>query len=497
MIDVRKHVCIMLTITCVFLMMHYAQCQDATFPDVRDFVQIIPIDDGNGDTDLDSRANTHINTVAYKTQGITTANGFQFLTYYHHEGNLIVARRKIEDNSWTVRATEFTSYNVNDPHCTSSIAVDGSGYLHIAWGMHGGGPLLYTRSTTPVTDDNPMQLHGDQEGNAGRLANEIPLQERIDITYPEFYNIPGSGDLLLAFRTGGSGNGDWNLMRWQNDTQKWEAIHAPWIGAQDPASDFLTVCAYPNTLVYDSKGRLHATWNWRTGSNPATGQRGYQTNHDLLYAWSPDNGRTWKRSTGDQYTIPIYESTAEVVVEITEGSSYINAADMAVDLNDRPMTAIWWAPGAQSGNHTRQQMLAWDDGTGTPWNTVSITSRQAENTNDAEVSQPIQEPELRQYRLARPIVQVDDKGRIIVVYCDHQRDYTITAAYTTTSKRDEWHFIDIDSGPMGRWEPVPDRARWDTDGILSMIYLQSGMEHMASPIAVIEWDARSYFEAME
>jgi hypothetical protein len=35
----------------------------------------------------------------------------------------------------------------------------------------------------------------------------------------------------------------------------------------------------------------------------------------------------------------------------------INATFPAVDCSDQPVIATWWAPDAQTGNHSRQYML--------------------------------------------------------------------------------------------------------------------------------------------
>nr|BFE70867.1 hypothetical protein GCM10020092_041680 [Actinoplanes digitatis] len=49
--------------------------------------------------------------------------------------------------------------------------------------------------------------------------------------------------------------------------------------------------AYLFGLEYDSTGLLHATWTVRETSNAST-------NHDLFYAYSRDDGRTWRNNAG-------------------------------------------------------------------------------------------------------------------------------------------------------------------------------------------------------
>ncbi len=92
--------------------------------------------------------------------------------------------------------------------------------------MHGGGPLLYSRSTTPVLNDNAFHLFGERNGNTGSPQEQIPLQNSTHaITYPQFWNIPNSGDLLFTYRVGVSGNGEWQLARWNHADRAWSSVH--------------------------------------------------------------------------------------------------------------------------------------------------------------------------------------------------------------------------------------------------------------------------------
>ena len=111
-----------------------------------DFLTITPINDGNLATDDRGRANTHINSVAFKNQALTTVAGYQFTSYYDLTGKLVIARRNLVSSptAWSLLRTQFSPVNINDAHDTSVIAVDGDGYLHVAWGVHGN-PLYYTR----------------------------------------------------------------------------------------------------------------------------------------------------------------------------------------------------------------------------------------------------------------------------------------------------------------------------------------------------------------
>lgn len=51
------------------------------------------------------------------------------------------------------------------------------------------------------------------------------------------------------------------------------------------------------------------------------GEIGFETNHDLLFARSPDEGKTWNRFDGTPYQLPITQKSADVVVHIPQGSA--------------------------------------------------------------------------------------------------------------------------------------------------------------------------------
>ena len=109
-----------------------------------------------------------------------------------------------------------------------SIGIDGNGIMHMSWGMHNNS-LKYTTSTASVLNNNTISFYSTRasympiSAPSGGYTNEI--------TYPQFYNIPGSGDLLFWYRVGGSGggsgNGNLNLNRYSAATGTWSEVQAP------------------------------------------------------------------------------------------------------------------------------------------------------------------------------------------------------------------------------------------------------------------------------
>ncbi|WP_425395232.1 DUF1553 domain-containing protein [Aeoliella sp.] len=470
--------------------------------DPQDYLQLISVTDGDPSTNDLGWAHGHINAVPFKRQTVTTSGDYQFTSYYGADGKLIFGRRNLSDatNTWSLLQTEFTSFNINDAHNTSSIAIDGDGFLHVAWGVHGN-PLLYSRSTTSVVNDDPFEMVGGTVGNAASITDALPFQSA-GVTYPEFTNIPGSGDLLINYRRGSSGDGEWQLVRWDNQNDVWNGVHTalnsgdtgpqPWFDDDYSGDSLPDTNAYPNGLMTDSKGRMHITWTWRTGGDSPSGFGDYQSNHNVMYAYSDNQGVDWYRDDGTIYqrnnVHDIDENNAVPVVQIPEGSSLINATNSAIGPDDNYYMTTYWAPGASQGNHLRQIMLVEYDGT--QWKTHQVSERNPENGNNR-----IHESQLRNFSLRRPTVMVDDENRVLVVYADHQRGGGVTVAYSELASRDDWVTFDLTQEDLGSWSPMYDLNRWQTDGVLSMYYQPTGLGSAASEVSILEWDARAYFDA--
>src|SRR5690606_32005600 len=115
---------------------------------------------------------------------------------------------------WEVfRHPFFTANDINDGHDVISFGIDGAGYMHLSWGMHGD-DFHYSRSTSPVIGKGAIELGPD---------TTMTGQERM-VTYPQFITLP-DGDLLFLFRRFYSGNGAVFLNRYNPATASWRAVH--------------------------------------------------------------------------------------------------------------------------------------------------------------------------------------------------------------------------------------------------------------------------------
>lgn len=451
-----------------------------------DFVSIVPITDDDPLTNELGRDQVSINSTSFKNQSILTVGDFQFTPYYRDDGKLLIARRDLTagTNQWDIRATEFTSFNIGDGHNVAVIGIDGDGYLHLSWGMHNNN-LLYTRSTAPVTNNNPMSFTGDTVGNAAAI-NTMTGSRETSVTYPNFLGIPGRDDLLFNYRTGGSGNGTYRISCYDTSAGTWSFTDEDWVKNTD--SSGLTYNAYPHNMTYDSNGGLHASWTFRYNSSSPAGQVGYQTNHNIHYAFSPDDGATWYRDVSGTipYGVELDDMTSEVIVPIPEGSSLINTGTQAIDAHDRPAIATWWAPRSQdtAPDHRRQYMFVGYDGT--DWFTSQITHRRSDNPDN-----PVPESSLGANHMGRPQLVFDDYNRAYVVFKDADRGGGVTVAYSQAESRDDWEFIDLTSTNLGYYEPTIDLGLWELSRQLHVLTqtIDGNSGNGGSQMTVVQWDA--------
>ena len=183
---------------------------------------------------------TSVNTTVFRNNSLVTQGDEQYISYYDGDGYLVLGKRKLNSDQWTLQRTQYKG-NVKDAHNIISMMLDGDGYLHLSFDHHGH-KLNYCRSTAPYTlelgDKEPMT--GVDEGN---------------VTYPEFYPLNG-GDLLFVYRSGSSGRGNLVMNRYSVKEKKWYRVQDVLIDGEDQRNAYWQ-------LYVDEQGTIHLSWVWR------------------------------------------------------------------------------------------------------------------------------------------------------------------------------------------------------------------------------------------
>lgn len=336
---------------------------------------------------------TSVNTAVFRGSSLATHGDEQYISYYDEDGSVVVGKRKLGSKDWTLKKTQYKG-NINDGHNVISIGVDGKGFLHISFDHHGH-PLRYAKSVAP----------GSLE--FGPMTSMVGNDEK-DVTYPEFHTMP-DGNLIFAYRSGASGRGNLVLNSYDTNSGKWSRLHDILIDGEGQRN------AYWQMYV-DPKGIIHLSWVWRETWL-------VETNHDLCYARSTDGGKTWTRSDGTSYSLPITLDTAEVAWEIPQNSELINQTSMTADSKGRPYIATYWR---EQDSKVPQYRLVWNDGK--KWDMSTVGERNAPFSLSGGGTKMIP--------ISRPRIASDGK-KAYYIFRDAERGSKVSVAYTPSlGKRD-------------------------------------------------------------
>jgi hypothetical protein len=400
-------------------------------------------------------AKNSVNTVVFRRNSVVSHGDTQYVAFYDEEGRVVLAKRRLGTEQWELRQTQYKG-NAKDAHNSISIMVDGVGFLHMSWDQHTS-PLRYCRSLSP----------GSLE-----LSDELPMtgKKEQSVTYPEFYRLP-SGDLLFLYRDGASGRGDLMLNRYDAQTRQWVQVQDGFLSGEGRRNAYWQ-------MTVDRRGALHLSWVWRESPDVAS-------NHDLCYAKSTDGGRTWRRSNGRAYRLPITAATAEYALRIPEGSELINTTSMSADSKGHPLIATYWRP---AGTDVPQYHLVYHDGL--RWNTRQVTKRTAGFTLSGAGTKRIP--------ISRPQVLVDarrgTRGASVVLR-DQERGNRVSVAICDDLRTGRWTFEDLTTDSVGAWEPTYDTELWARSGVLHLFLQKTGqgdgetLDALApQPVSILEWD---------
>lgn len=397
-------------------------------------------------------AKNKVNTAIFRHASIVSNQHRQIASYYDPDGGVILAQRKLNGNDWQIVPTELTG-NVEDAHNVISLGLDGADRLHISWNHHGS-PLHYAVETEPGS----LKL---------RSVRSMTGRRERRVTYPQFLALP-DGDLLFLYRRGASGRGDLVINRYDHQQAEWQRLSDNLIDGQGERN------AYWQAAV-DSAGAIHLSWVWRETWDAST-------NHDLAYARSDDGGRTWQRSTGEAYELPITEATAEVAVRIPQESDLINQTSMDVDGQGRPWIASYWRP--EDSEVPQYQIVRLTD---SGWQVEQPFERSLDFTLGGGGTLRIP--------VARPLLLIDrDRERAMMIFRDEERGSRASAAICDDISLSQWQVVDLSEERLGEWEPTCDPQAWHARGALDLMFQFCGQgdhetleEVPPQPVSVFHW----------
>lgn len=415
-----------------------------------------------------TKFSTNINGRTFQKQNaLTTFNGWQYTTYYDANRNVVLGRRELPDGEWDL--IRFTDYTItsSDAHNVTVVGIcEGDGTIHLAFDHHAH-DLNYRVSeqgvaTAPESVTWDASLFGpvtDQLGAVGKLTR---------VTYPRFFNAP-NGNLMLYYRFRGSGNGDGMIQEYDATAHDWTRGLGKFIssvgvynGAKSTNSSSRN--PYLNGIFY-AGDRIHVTWGWRESSG------GSSFNHDVCYAYSDDNGRTWYNNAGTQIgetnrSYITVSSPGLVVGEIPQNEGLSNQYTSYFYPDGRAHVMV-----QHNGSYEHHWRTAGGD-----WDFEALP-----------------------FGGSRPDMIGDSEGNLILVYSAGGRLKLAKGTKRETGSGWSWEVIYTRNDATEMGEGLLDRVRWETDSVLSVFGQEKPAEQldygsgamidgMPAPVYVIDFE---------
>lgn len=422
-----------------------------------------------------------INGLSFQQDVMVTHGSYQYLGYYDANRRVCIARRRLPGGDWAIARFADYDFKSNDAHNTISIGIcPDDGTLHLAFDHHCD-PLHYRVSRKGVATD-PESIQWDAS-LFGPVTSELEKGKRIRITYPRFWQTPDGG-LQFCYRQGSSGHGDRMLVDYHAKTGTWANTRQIDSGRglfQDAKGRSESRCSYPNGYDYGPEGKLHATWVWREHSQGA--------NHDLMYAYSEDRGRTWRNNQGETLAEPPHVKTPGItVVDISRAYGLMNTHGQAVDSQGRVHVAMWHC--------TDQSLQAAGSGPGLLRWGPPEARRYHHYWRDKDGTW--QHRELPWVAGNRPKLFMDKNDNAYLIFraehkfAEKERDVflegnLVIAAATARSKWTDWNVIHVEAGTFVN-QMLGDPTRWKTDGTLSVMVQETPKKlHDPTPLRILDF----------
>jgi hypothetical protein len=373
---------------------------------------------------------TSVNTGIFRKNSLVTYQDAQYIAYYDPEGWLILGKRKLKESTFELQRSQYKG-DCTDAHNSISIMIDGDGYLHVVLTKHNS-QLNYYKSIS----SGSLEL-GERNRMVGYDENRV--------TYPEFYLL-SSGDLLFVYRSGVSGNGNMVINCYSIKNKTWRRVQDIVIDGEGQRNAYWQICI-------DQLGTIHCSWVWREGGM-------VETNHDLCYARSKDDGKTWEKSNGERYTLPITADNAEYVCFVPQRSALINQTSMTADRNGNPYIATYWR---DEDSNVPQYRMVWFNGA--KWNQqqVSVRTTPFSLSGAGTLLIPIARPLL--------VVKADE---IYYFFRDEERGSKVSLAVSNDIAHGKWTFRDLTDFSVDAWEPTYDTELWKNREKLHLYVQRTG-----------------------
>ncbi|MFZ4723894.1 MAG: BNR-4 repeat-containing protein [Paludibacter sp.] len=269
--------------------------------------------------------------------GTSLLTGNVYWVYLDPSLNAVIAKKT---PAGVVTTNIFmTGVQSNDNHAEMSLGIDNDGYIHLCGGQHNSSPNYYV-STNPE-DITSFTFRGNDTSIGGLEGTEI--------TYQNFFR-SNTGTLFVTYRSNivddfVTGARAIALGRYDTHTKRWTMIGGtnyavptttqctPVVGGHHNFTafvwnfsgvgdmtnlpgkcyNFAHYQGYQLRVRFDQNNGMHVSYNMADSINPGGADVSRFMTH-VFYAFSPDEGVTWKKANGQQFsTFPITKAAGDLV----------------------------------------------------------------------------------------------------------------------------------------------------------------------------------------
>jgi hypothetical protein len=277
---------------------------------------------------------THGDNGADFANAIVSNKGAIYYAYIDGALNGCIAKK--DANGSITTAVVRPGMTLDNHHFEISIAIDAEGYIHWAGDMHQSN-IIYYRSNKPEDINSFTAYNFDYAigGMYGINGHGVSYGRFITSRKGTLFYVSRVrlGAVADGWVPGGQGG---HIQVYNTDSKRWTQLGslnysflsdkgATIIGGMDAQHQMKAVFwdnsgageppfngyqGYKIRIVFDRNNRMHMVWN--VAKNPLRTTVS-DTHTHLMYAYSDDEGITWKKSDGSSLTLPITTNNGEVI----------------------------------------------------------------------------------------------------------------------------------------------------------------------------------------
>ncbi|KAJ7702200.1 hypothetical protein B0H17DRAFT_1157420 [Mycena rosella] len=273
-----------------------------------------------------------VNVDSFQLSGVLTYQNFQYAAWYTSTGMLILGRKTLPSGAWSTLQLPH-NLSTMDSHNVASLGVSpADGKIHVAFDCHST-QMFYTSSEANLATSGNSWVASRFGAITTTLGN---LNIGTVITYPQFVITP-TNLLQFVFRSGVSGNGATQLAEYSGGTWSnvgsWASATGTYTAPSGATSTLRNL--YIHGFTYHGN-RAYVTGTWREQNGAVSCSSAGLTNHDTVYFYSDDLGRTWFNSAGTKIgtsgSAPINVNTAGIIVDSLDADhGLMNQESQTVD----------------------------------------------------------------------------------------------------------------------------------------------------------------------